>query len=73
MLLQGANNRVLFHCLLSPPHLIPGIGGGVESMSLNPMHKPPPGFVVNPRAFEVDNARDCLVPMGITSENVAER
>lgn len=52
-----------------------GIGAGVESLTVNPMNrpKPPEGFVLNPKAFEVQNAMDSLLPMGITSENVAER
>lgn len=50
-----------------------GIGGGVESMSLNGMAGLPPGFVLNPKAMDIDKARDCMIPMGITSENVAER
>lgn len=47
-----------------------GIGAGFESMT---MHKGSTNMVFNPRLFEVDKARNCLVPMGITSENVAER
>ncbi|CAF2144140.1 unnamed protein product [Brassica napus] len=49
-----------------------GIGAGVESMSTD--HIPGGGFnTTNPRAQEFPGARDCLLPMGITSENVAER
>ncbi|CAN8265585.1 unnamed protein product [Cochlearia groenlandica] len=49
-----------------------GIGAGVESMSVD--HIPGGGFnSTNPRAQDHPKARDCLLPMGITSENVAER
>jgi len=41
-----------------------GIGAGMESMSLSPMKWE---GSINPRA------KDCLLPMGITSENVAAR
>ncbi|KAL5702542.1 acetyl-CoA C-acyltransferase [Ranunculus cassubicifolius] len=47
-----------------------GIGAGVESMSVNPMSwEGSP----NPKAKNFQQALDCLIPMGITSENVAER
>ncbi|KAF0935412.1 hypothetical protein E2562_032671 [Oryza meyeriana var. granulata] len=47
-----------------------GIGAGLESMSVNSM-----GWEgqVNPKVNEVQKAQDCLLPMGITSENVAHR
>lgn len=47
-----------------------GIGAGVETMSVNSM-----GLEkrVNPRVESDQRAQDCLLPMGITSENVAER
>ncbi|ESQ32415.1 hypothetical protein EUTSA_v10004174mg [Eutrema salsugineum] len=49
-----------------------GIGAGVESMSID--HTAGGGFQsTNPRAQDFPKARDCLLPMGITSENVAER
>ncbi|CAI9107472.1 OLC1v1006831C1 [Oldenlandia corymbosa var. corymbosa] len=48
-----------------------GIAAGLESMSfdygLAPVQQP------NPRAESFPQARDCLLPMGMTSENVAER
>ena len=53
-----------------------GIGAGVESMThgggvADPSGKPPP---LNISAiFENELARQALTPMGITSENVAER
>jgi len=47
-----------------------GIAGGVESMSANPMAWE---GGVNPRVAENQCAADCLLPMGVTSENVAER
>jgi len=50
-----------------------GIAGGVESMSMYPM-----GSVMDPEKFskEIGNnnlAAACMMPMGITSENVAEK
>lgn len=47
-----------------------GIAGGVESMSANPMAWE---GGVNPRVAENQCAADCLLPMGVTSENVAQR
>ncbi|KAI7840879.1 hypothetical protein COHA_005409 [Chlorella ohadii] len=45
-----------------------GIAGGVESMTTNPMAWE---GAINPRVAENQCAQDCLLPMGITSENVA--
>ncbi|XP_057430068.1 3-ketoacyl-CoA thiolase 2, peroxisomal [Lotus japonicus] len=47
-----------------------GIGAGLESMTSNPM-----GWEgsVNPKVKEFEQAQNCLLPMGITSENVAHR
>ncbi len=65
-----------------------GIGAGVEKMSgsgfgapppkkgekKEDKPKPPPGPPkMNPKILEMPIARDTLVPMGITSENVSER
>ncbi|XP_004635291.1 3-ketoacyl-CoA thiolase, peroxisomal [Octodon degus] len=47
-----------------------GMACGVESMSLSGRGRPG-NYTV--RMLENDKARDCLIPMGITSENVAER
>lgn len=47
-----------------------GIAAGVESMSINPMSWDGP---VNPKLEHHDKAASCLLPMGVTSENVAER
>ncbi|KAE8709355.1 3-ketoacyl-CoA thiolase B, peroxisomal [Hibiscus syriacus] len=48
-----------------------GIGAGLESMTID---KVVPGVPkVNPKTEAFVRARDCLLPMGITSENVAER
>ncbi|KAI7747773.1 hypothetical protein M8C21_007119, partial [Ambrosia artemisiifolia] len=47
-----------------------GIGAGVESMTTNNIG---PVSKVNPKVEKFAQARDCLLPMGITSENVAER
>eukprot|EP00798_Chlamydomonas_sp_ICE-L_P015560 gene15560-21654_t len=47
-----------------------GLAGGVETMSSNPMTW---GGVPNPRLQELPAAMSCLIPMGVTSENVAEK
>ncbi|KAL0349100.1 UNVERIFIED_CONTAM: 3-ketoacyl-CoA thiolase 2, peroxisomal [Sesamum angustifolium] len=47
-----------------------GIGAGLESMTVNPMAWE---GSVNPRVKTMAQAQDCLLPMGITSENVAHR
>ncbi|XP_020596065.1 3-ketoacyl-CoA thiolase 2, peroxisomal-like [Phalaenopsis equestris] len=47
-----------------------GIGAGLESMSSNKVGwEGPP----NPKAKSLQQVQDCYLPMGITSENVAER
>jgi acetyl-CoA acyltransferase 1 len=47
-----------------------GIAGGVESMTANPMAWE---GGVNPRVASCPRAGDCLLPMGLTSENVAAK
>jgi len=47
-----------------------GLGCGVESMSLSPFRWE---GSMNPRVFLNKQAKDCLLPMGITSENIVER
>ncbi|KAI5058213.1 hypothetical protein GOP47_0026383 [Adiantum capillus-veneris] len=47
-----------------------GIGAGLESMTANPMAWE---GSVNPRVETIQKVQDCLLPMGVTSENVAER
>ncbi|XP_035493624.2 3-ketoacyl-CoA thiolase, peroxisomal [Scophthalmus maximus] len=47
-----------------------GLACGVESMSLRAMGNPGD---LSSRLVDIDKARDCIIPMGITSENVAER
>eukprot|EP00245_Coleochaete_scutata_P001585 TRINITY_DN11965_c0_g1_i2.p1 TRINITY_DN11965_c0_g1~~TRINITY_DN11965_c0_g1_i2.p1 ORF type:complete len:461 (+),score=105.87 TRINITY_DN11965_c0_g1_i2:173-1555(+) len=47
-----------------------GIGAGLESMSINPMAWE---GSVNPKVETFVQAQNCLLPMGVTSENVAER
>jgi len=49
-----------------------GIGAGVESMSVNNMMDVAPKEL-NPQVFESQEAQDCMLPMGITSENVAAK
>ncbi|KAK6937665.1 Thiolase, N-terminal, partial [Dillenia turbinata] len=50
-----------------------GIGAGLESMTVDHMGKATRQTIVNPKVELFSQARDCLLPMGITSENVAER
>ncbi|PIA36159.1 hypothetical protein AQUCO_03400223v1 [Aquilegia coerulea] len=47
-----------------------GIGAGLESMTANPMAWE---GSINPKAQSFKQAQDCLLPMGVTSENVAHR
>ncbi|XP_022138475.1 3-ketoacyl-CoA thiolase 2, peroxisomal-like [Momordica charantia] len=47
-----------------------GIGAGLESMTVNPMSW---DGAVNPKVKIFEQAKNCLLPMGITSENVAHR
>lgn len=47
-----------------------GIGAGLESMTTNPMAWE---GSVNPLVKQFAQAQDCLLPMGVTSENVAQR
>lgn len=54
-------------------HIDCGIGGGVESMSMFDMMASLDITKVSSTVFENDGARNCLIPMGLTSENVAEK
>uniref|UniRef100_A0A6M2EJT8 Thiolase N-terminal domain-containing protein n=1 Tax=Populus davidiana TaxID=266767 RepID=A0A6M2EJT8_9ROSI len=47
-----------------------GIAAGLECMTVNGIRTVPQ---VNPRVEAFQQARDCLLPMGMTSENVAQR
>ncbi|XP_034930726.1 3-ketoacyl-CoA thiolase 2, peroxisomal [Populus alba] len=47
-----------------------GIGAGLESMTINQMSW---DGDVNPKLKNFQKAQDCLLPMGVTSENVAHR
>jgi len=49
------------------------IAGGVESMSLYSMMETVDPNKLSGKIFEADNAKKCLIPMGITSENVAAK
>jgi len=49
-----------------------GIAAGCESMTANPMNAGSLG-VLNPKIKDFEDARNCLTPMGITSENVAAK
>ena len=50
-----------------------GIGGGVESMSMFDMMASLDITKISHTVFDNDGARNCLIPMGMTSENVAEK
>ena len=50
-----------------------GIGGGVESMSKYDMNNLVDGEKVAEEVFNMEKAANCMIPMGITSENVAEK
>jgi acetyl-CoA acyltransferase 1 len=50
-----------------------GIGGGVESMSMFDMMASLDITKVSSTVFDHEGARNCLIPMGMTSENVAEK
>jgi acetyl-CoA acyltransferase 1 len=50
-----------------------GMGAGVESMSTHPMHKMPMPNVDWPTMQKCSDAMDCLIPMGVTSENVTQQ
>jgi acetyl-CoA acyltransferase 1 len=50
-----------------------GIGGGFESMSTATLASAIDPKKLSPRVQQNKFAADCLIPMGVTSENVAER
>jgi len=50
-----------------------GIGAGVESMSLYDMQATVDPEKIAEQVFENEQSRSCLTPMGVTSENVAEK
>lgn len=50
-----------------------GIGGGVESMSNYNMMGQVDAEMLSDKVFENPQAQKCLIPMGITSENVAAK
>jgi acetyl-CoA acyltransferase 1 len=50
-----------------------GIGGGVESMSKYDMNNLVDGEKVSEEVFNMEKAANCMIPMGMTSENVAEK
>lgn len=50
-----------------------GIGAGVENMSLYDMNKSVDPEKLSDNVFENERSRACLIPMGVTSENVAEK
>lgn len=49
------------------------IGGGVETMSVYDMNSLVDAEKVSEEVFDTPRAANCMIPMGITSENVAEK
>ncbi|CAD7966060.1 unnamed protein product [Amoebophrya sp. A25] len=49
------------------------IAGGVESMSMNNMMDTIDPRKLSEKIFDHEGAQNCLIPMGITSENVAKK
>lgn len=49
-----------------------GVGGGVENMSLYDMSSMIDPSLLSDAIFDHEAARNCLLGMGLTSENVAE-
>jgi acetyl-CoA acyltransferase 1 len=54
-------------------HIDLGIGSGVESMTMYDMQSSMNPENLAEQIFDNEKARDCLMPMGQTSENVAEK
>ncbi|CAL9747761.1 unnamed protein product [Musa acuminata subsp. burmannicoides] len=50
--------------------IVPGIGAGLESMTANMLSWE---GSINPKINKFQKSQDCLLPMGITSENVAHQ
>merc|ERR1719161_3272650 len=50
-----------------------GIAGGVESMSMFSMMDSVDPSKISEKVFDTPSAAECMTPMGITSENVAEK
>lgn len=50
-----------------------GIGGGVEQMSLFDMNKSVDPERISEAVFDHEQARNCIMGMGVTSENVCEK
>ena len=50
-----------------------GIGAGVENMSQYSFNDAIKPDLIAEQVYETENARNCLMPMGITSENVVEK
>jgi acetyl-CoA acyltransferase 1 len=50
-----------------------GIGGGAENMSQFTFNDAVKPEFISDAVYENEQARNCLIPMGITSENVAEK
>jgi acetyl-CoA acyltransferase 1 len=54
-------------------HIEVGVAGGVENMSMYDMTSSINPDQLSPAIFEHETARDCMMPMGMTSENVVEK
>jgi acetyl-CoA acyltransferase 1 len=49
------------------------MGGGVESMSIFPMQSMVDPSTISNLVFEHEKASLCLMPMGLTSENIVSK
>lgn len=54
-------------------HIDVGIGAGVENMSLYDMQASVDPEMISEAVFDHEQARNCMMPMGMTSENVAKK
>lgn len=50
-----------------------GMGGGVESMSMFSMQSMVDPSAISDLVFEHPEANKCLMPMGLTSENIVAK
>ena len=69
-LLFAYTNFFCFTAAIKAGYYDVGIAAGVETMTSNPM-KWEGGM--NPRVASSSDAQSCLIPMGVTSENIAEK
>ena len=49
-----------------------GVGAGIESMSLYDMQASLDPSVLSEKIFEIETARNCLIPMGMTADTIGQ-